>query len=226
MEALARERPDLVRCDALVLADTGNVELGLPTVTTSLRGTGSVLVTVRTMEGPVHSGMYGGAAPDALQALLMALASLRDETGETTIDGLDGGRDLGRGALRRRAVPRRRRPARGGRAPDRARRQRGRPGLGPPRGHGAGDRLPAGLPGHGGGAGQRPRRRQPPRPGWGRRRPRPAPADRAPRAPHAVRGAGRRPPGVAGPAASRRGPTGRHTGRWAGPCTPRSAATW
>ncbi|HEX5522169.1 MAG TPA: M20/M25/M40 family metallo-hydrolase, partial [Pedococcus sp.] len=90
MEALVRERPDLVRCDALVLADTGNVELGLPTVTTSLRGTGSVLVTVRTMEGPVHSGMYGGAAPDALQALLMALASLRDEAGETTIDGLDG----------------------------------------------------------------------------------------------------------------------------------------
>jgi acetylornithine deacetylase/succinyl-diaminopimelate desuccinylase-like protein len=32
--------------------------------------------------------MYGGAAPDALQALLMALASLRDETGETTVDGL------------------------------------------------------------------------------------------------------------------------------------------
>lgn len=63
MEALARERPDLVRCDALVLADTGNVELGLPTVTTSLRGTGSVLVTVRTMEGPVHSGMYGAALP-------------------------------------------------------------------------------------------------------------------------------------------------------------------
>lgn len=87
-EALIRERPDLVRCDALVLADTGNLELGLPTVTTSLRGTGSVLVTVRTMGGPAHSGAYGGAVPDALQALLMALASLRDQTGETTIDGL------------------------------------------------------------------------------------------------------------------------------------------
>jgi len=87
-EALVRERPDLVQCDALVLADTGNIELGVPTVTTSLRGTGSVLVTVRTMDRPAHSGMYGGAAPDALQALLMALASLRDETGETTIDGL------------------------------------------------------------------------------------------------------------------------------------------
>lgn len=87
-EALLRGRPDLVRCDALVLADTGNVELGQPTLTTSLRGTGSVLVTVSTMDRPAHSGMYGGAAPDALQALLMALASLRDETGETTIDGL------------------------------------------------------------------------------------------------------------------------------------------
>ncbi|GAB3072020.1 M20/M25/M40 family metallo-hydrolase [Pedococcus soli] len=89
MEALARARPELVRCDAFVLADTGNVELGVPTLTTSLRGTGSVLMTVRTMGHPAHSGMYGGAAPDALQALLTALASLRDADGETTIDGLD-----------------------------------------------------------------------------------------------------------------------------------------
>jgi acetylornithine deacetylase/succinyl-diaminopimelate desuccinylase-like protein len=89
MEALARERPELVQCDALVIADTGNLERGVPTLTTSLRGTGSVLVRVRTMEHAAHSGMYGGAAPDALQALVMALASLRDEAGETTIDGLD-----------------------------------------------------------------------------------------------------------------------------------------
>jgi acetylornithine deacetylase/succinyl-diaminopimelate desuccinylase-like protein len=89
MEALARSRPELVQCDALLLADTGNVEAGLPTLTTSLRGTGSVLMTVRTMAHPAHSGMFGGAAPDALQALLTALASLRGADGETTIDGLD-----------------------------------------------------------------------------------------------------------------------------------------
>ncbi|SDP71834.1 Acetylornithine deacetylase/Succinyl-diaminopimelate desuccinylase [Pedococcus dokdonensis] len=88
MEGLARSRPDLVQCDALLIADTGNVEAGLPTLTTSLRGTGSVLVTVRTMSQPAHSGMYGGPAPDALQALLTALASLRDADGQTTIDGL------------------------------------------------------------------------------------------------------------------------------------------
>ncbi len=88
LEALARERPDLVDCDALLLADTGNIELGVPTLTTSLRGTGSVLVTVTTMDRPAHSGMYGGAPPDSLQALVMALASRRDENGESTIDGL------------------------------------------------------------------------------------------------------------------------------------------
>lgn len=89
MEGLARSRPDLVSADAIVLADTGNVSAGQPTLTTSLRGTGSVLITVTTMAGPAHSGSYGGAAPDALQSLLTALASLRSADGETTIDGLD-----------------------------------------------------------------------------------------------------------------------------------------
>jgi acetylornithine deacetylase/succinyl-diaminopimelate desuccinylase-like protein len=82
--------PDLFAADVMVIADAGNVELGTPTVTTSLRGTGSVLVTVRTMAGPAHSGMYGGAAPDALAALIATLASLRDGAGDTTVDGLDG----------------------------------------------------------------------------------------------------------------------------------------
>ena len=81
--------PGLFAADVMVIADAGNVELGTPTVTTSLRGTGSVLVTVRTMAGPAHSGMYGGAAPDALAALVAVLASLRDEAGDTTVTGLD-----------------------------------------------------------------------------------------------------------------------------------------
>jgi acetylornithine deacetylase/succinyl-diaminopimelate desuccinylase-like protein len=81
--------PDLFAADVMVVADTGNVELGTPTVTTSLRGTGSVIVTVRTMAGPAHSGMYGGAAPDALAALIAVLATLRDDAGDTTVSGLD-----------------------------------------------------------------------------------------------------------------------------------------
>jgi cysteinylglycine-S-conjugate dipeptidase len=89
LEALVRSDPDLFTADAVVVADSGNVEAGTPTVTTSLRGTGSVLVTVRTLEGPVHSGAFGGAAPDALAALIHVLATLRDEAGETTVAGLD-----------------------------------------------------------------------------------------------------------------------------------------
>ncbi len=81
--------PELFAADVMVVADAGNIESGVPTVTTSLRGTGSVLVTVRTMGSPAHSGSYGGAAPDALAALLAMLATLRDEAGDTTVTGLD-----------------------------------------------------------------------------------------------------------------------------------------
>jgi cysteinylglycine-S-conjugate dipeptidase len=81
--------PELFAADVMLVADSGNIELGTPTVTTSLRGTGAVRITVRTMAAPAHSGMYGGAAPDALAALVASLASLRDERGDTTIDGLD-----------------------------------------------------------------------------------------------------------------------------------------
>ncbi len=89
LEDLVREQPELFAADVVVVADAGNVELGQPTVTTSLRGTGSVLLTVRTLEGMVHSGAFGGPAPDALAALVHILASLRDPAGETTVTGLD-----------------------------------------------------------------------------------------------------------------------------------------
>ena len=89
LEQVVRRRPDRVAADAVVIADTGNVALGVPTLTTSLRGTGSVRLTVRTLDRPAHSGMFGGAAPDALQALILALASLRDAAGNTTVDGLE-----------------------------------------------------------------------------------------------------------------------------------------
>jgi len=51
-----------------------------------------VMVTVRVeaLQGNRHSGAFGGAAPDALAALVAILASLRDADGDTTIDGLDG----------------------------------------------------------------------------------------------------------------------------------------
>jgi acetylornithine deacetylase/succinyl-diaminopimelate desuccinylase-like protein len=90
LEQFVRENPDLLRADAILVCDTGNVEVGVPTLTTSLRGMARVWVTVRTLESPVHSGMFGGAAPDALAALVRMLVTLRAEDGSTTVRGLDG----------------------------------------------------------------------------------------------------------------------------------------
>ncbi len=88
LESLIEEEPSLVAAEAMVIADTGNFELGLPTLTTTLRGVANLVVTVRTLEGPLHSGVFGGAAPDALAALIQMLAGLRDAAGNTTVAGL------------------------------------------------------------------------------------------------------------------------------------------
>ncbi|WP_045821679.1 dipeptidase [Williamsia herbipolensis] len=88
LDHLARERPELFAADMILIADTGNVAVGAPTLTTSLRGVANLKVTVSTLASDVHSGQFGGAAPDALAALIAGLASLRDADGNTTIDGL------------------------------------------------------------------------------------------------------------------------------------------
>ncbi|MFH8380974.1 dipeptidase [Kitasatospora sp. NPDC018058] len=78
-----------LHADALLICDTGNAAVGVPTATISLRGVVSVVVTVRALKGDRHSGMFGGPAPDALAALIRMLDSLRDADGGTRINGLD-----------------------------------------------------------------------------------------------------------------------------------------
>lgn len=90
LEDLVRDRPELFAADVIVIGDTGNIAVGTPTLTTSLRGMAIVRVDVETLRGAVHSGMYGGPAPDALVALVAMLATLHDVNGDTTIDGVDG----------------------------------------------------------------------------------------------------------------------------------------
>jgi acetylornithine deacetylase/succinyl-diaminopimelate desuccinylase-like protein len=80
--------PDLFAADAMVIGDMGSFRPGVPTLTVALRGMAMVTVEVRTLAGPKHSGQFGGAAPDALLALLRALASLHDEHGDVAVPGL------------------------------------------------------------------------------------------------------------------------------------------
>jgi cysteinylglycine-S-conjugate dipeptidase len=63
--------------------------VGRPAATVSLRGLVNVIVRVEALRSEVHSGMFGGPAPDALAALVAMLATLRDDEGNTTITGLD-----------------------------------------------------------------------------------------------------------------------------------------
>jgi cysteinylglycine-S-conjugate dipeptidase len=84
---LARDRGKL-EADVIVLADSANLQAGTPALTTRLRGLVDCIVEVRALEHGVHSGVYGGAAPDALTALCRLLASLHDEQGNVAIDGL------------------------------------------------------------------------------------------------------------------------------------------
>ncbi|MFV2120784.1 dipeptidase, partial [Streptomyces sp. Act-28] len=88
LERYAEAHPDLLAADAIVIGDTGNFRVGLPTVTASLRGMTMLRVQVDTLAGNLHSGQFGGAAPDALAALIRVLDSLRAEDGSTTVDGL------------------------------------------------------------------------------------------------------------------------------------------
>jgi cysteinylglycine-S-conjugate dipeptidase len=71
-----------------VLADSANFDVGTPALTTTLRGLADCVVEVAVLEHGVHSGIYGGAAPDALTALCRLLASLHDEQGNVAVDGL------------------------------------------------------------------------------------------------------------------------------------------
>ncbi len=79
---------DLLAADVLVLADSGNWDVGVPALTTSLRGLADCYVEVSTLDHGVHSGMYGGAVPDALTTLCRVLATLHDEGGDVAVAGL------------------------------------------------------------------------------------------------------------------------------------------
>ncbi len=74
--------------DLIIVADSGNWTTEVPALTTSLRGMVSQIVTVKTLDHAVHSGMFGGPLPDAMTAMIRLLGSLTDEIGNVAISGL------------------------------------------------------------------------------------------------------------------------------------------
>ena len=78
---LLQEHHDYLAADVIVIADSGNWDIGVPALTTSLRGLVRVDVGVRTLTHAVHSGMWGGLVPDALMTLTRLLTTLYDDDG-------------------------------------------------------------------------------------------------------------------------------------------------
>ena len=88
LERFLAEHQDRLRADVIVIADSANWDIGVPSLTTSLRGLIDCVVEVRTLEHGVHSGMWGGVVPDALTALCRLVATLHDDEGNVAVEGL------------------------------------------------------------------------------------------------------------------------------------------
>jgi acetylornithine deacetylase/succinyl-diaminopimelate desuccinylase-like protein len=88
LPALLREYRDDLAADVIVIADSGNWDLGVPALTTSLRGIVNAFIDVHVLDHAVHSGGFGGAVPDALTTLCRLLATLHDDAGDVAIEGL------------------------------------------------------------------------------------------------------------------------------------------
>ena len=84
---LLKREPQRVRADAVLVADMSYVATGWPAVYTTLRGLCYAEITVRTSKTDLHSGEYGGAAPNAHEELCRLLVRLKGEDGRINIPG-------------------------------------------------------------------------------------------------------------------------------------------
>lgn len=82
------EHKKLIESDVIVVNDTENIEVGLPSITYALRGIVALSVKVRSAAMPVHSGMAGGALADSAIALNVILARLYWGNGKLPVPGI------------------------------------------------------------------------------------------------------------------------------------------
>lgn len=88
IEEWVAANPEKVASDVFVIADSGPSKVGVGSITTGLRGDVAFTVELKTLENAVHSGLFGGAAPDALVGMIQMLSTMHDTDGNTVIEGL------------------------------------------------------------------------------------------------------------------------------------------
>jgi len=88
MTEFINQNRDALESDVIIIADSGNVRIGTPTITTTLRGLVDAIIEVDQPMRPIHSGVGGGVVPDAFLVLSKIISSFHNEKGELLIEGL------------------------------------------------------------------------------------------------------------------------------------------
>ncbi len=86
--AFLHENADALRADVIVVADSGNWDATTPALTVSLRGNARFTLRIKTLEHASHSGMFGGAVPDAMMAAVTLLATMWNQDGAVAVAGV------------------------------------------------------------------------------------------------------------------------------------------
>lgn len=87
LERFIAAHKDLLKADVVVISDTALYARGVPSLTYALRGLAALEVHVTGARGDLHSGAFGGAAPNAAQALVQLLATLHRPDGGVAVEG-------------------------------------------------------------------------------------------------------------------------------------------
>lgn len=87
IEAYVASKPARIKADAAVICDTEMFAPELPTICVGLRGIVYTELHVQGADHDLHSGVYGGAAPNPLQAIAEILTALKDRDGHIRIPG-------------------------------------------------------------------------------------------------------------------------------------------
>src|SRR6266516_4045305 len=85
---LLRREPERTRADAVLIADMAYIAPRWPAVYTALRVLCYAEITVRTAKSDLHSGEFGGAAPNAHEELARLLGRLKTPDGKVHVPGL------------------------------------------------------------------------------------------------------------------------------------------
>lgn len=83
-----RSHKNKLKAAGIIVTDCANVDSGIPSITTALRGLVAVDIEVEALDHPVHSGLWGGILPDPVIALSHILSSLSDEKGNIKVKGI------------------------------------------------------------------------------------------------------------------------------------------